>query len=592
MNNENILIIGGTGSLGYKLTDFYIKNNNIFIYSRDEYKQSIMKKKYSNINFILGDIRDKEKIKQTLLRYNFNIIIIMSALKHIDICEYETNECIHTNILGIQNVLNEIEYNKSMLNNLKTVCFISTDKACNPINIYGLSKAISEKLIIEKSKYIKNIKFVTVRYGNVLNSRGSILPILKDIGEDNNKKHFILTNKNMTRFIMTLKNSVDLINYAILKGNTGEIIIPKIVSCKIYDLLNIFSEEYKKPIKIGCIRHGEKLFESLINTSESLRLIQKNNYYHIIPSYKDIYNFDDIREYSSNNNLLNKIELYNYLIKNNFINKKIDKLFLINNKFNNIPFPYLIQDNILDEKLAYRIQEEIINSDVDKWDRYENPFESKFTWKNKNNLPEFTNKLFTYLSSIYFMNHLRNLVNIELQNDVNKNWWGIHKFKNGDKLDIHLDAGYHPINNKKKYLTLGIYLSKDWKEENQGYLELWEGYNIYDKNYNNKKLIKCKEKILPKFNRLILFINTDNSWHGAPEPCIINNNEHRIFLTISYLIDSENIKNTNLNNLQNKYKKAYFINRPNDIIDAEKEKLKKLRLDPEKCKQIYNCNLK
>ena len=166
MENQSILIIGGTGSLGKKLVDRYLENNTIYVYSRDEskhWKMSIDYNKNPNLKFIIGDIRDYDKIQQTLLRINPDIIIMAAALKHIDRCEYETNECILTNILGTQNVLNVIETFQTMLK-VKTVCFVSTDKACSPVNIYGMAKATSECLMIEKSKFITNVKFVTVRY--------------------------------------------------------------------------------------------------------------------------------------------------------------------------------------------------------------------------------------------------------------------------------------------------------------------------------------------------------------------------------------------------------------------------------------------
>ena len=159
MKDKKILIFGGSGSLGHKLVDRYLNNNTIYVYSRDESKHwqmSISYKKHPNLHFIIGDIRDFSKVHQSISRFNPDVIIIASALKHIDRCEYETNECISTNLLGTQNVLNVIE---SLLNNLKLskVCFVSTDKACSPVNIYGMCKAASECLMIEKAKYIPNI---------------------------------------------------------------------------------------------------------------------------------------------------------------------------------------------------------------------------------------------------------------------------------------------------------------------------------------------------------------------------------------------------------------------------------------------------
>jgi UDP-N-acetylglucosamine 4,6-dehydratase len=159
MENKTILIFGGSGSLGHKLVDRYLSDNTIYVYSRDEckhWKMSISYKKHPNLHFIIGDIRDFSKVQQSISRFNPDIIIIASALKHIDRCEYETNECISTNLLGTQNVLNVIESLRHDLK-LSKVCFVSTDKACSPVNIYGMCKAASECLMIEKSKYIPNI---------------------------------------------------------------------------------------------------------------------------------------------------------------------------------------------------------------------------------------------------------------------------------------------------------------------------------------------------------------------------------------------------------------------------------------------------
>lgn len=321
MEKNNIMIFGGSGSLGNKLIEIYLNNNTIVNFSRDENKHWLMELKYKskNLKNIIGDIRDFDKVQQSIIRTNPNIIIIAAALKHIDRCEYEINECLDTNIKGLQNVLKVIEINRSNLSNLKTVCFVSTDKACSPVNAYGMSKAICETLMVEKSKYITDIKFVTVRYGNVLNSRGSIIPILENKGNDPDCQEFLLTHPEMTRFIMTLEDSVKLIEYAILKGNTGEIIIPKLNAMYIKDIVEIFSEKYKKPIKITHLRSGERMFEALINETQSMKTIEKNNYYHILPSYDSEIINNSVYEYSSRQNILNKTQLQQYLVNVNLL---------------------------------------------------------------------------------------------------------------------------------------------------------------------------------------------------------------------------------------------------------------------------------
>ena len=325
ITNNIILIFGGTGSLGYELNKRYLPQNIIYNYSRDECKHWKMKLDFNhnpNLNFIIGDVINRGKIEETLLRVKPTIIIIASAMKHIDQCEYNTEQSLNTNLLGVKNILDSIEkLQKDMGYILQTVLFVSSDKACSPINIYGMCKALSECLVVEKSHYVKSIKFVNIRYGNVLNSNGSIIPLLHLIGNDKEKPYFTLTNENMTRFVMTLEQSVDLIEHAIINGETGDIVIPKLISLKVKDLIEIFSEKYKKNIKIIGIKTGEKLLESLINKTQSGRTTQKNNYTHI----KSIYNFneeifeDKLLDYNSRINTLSKDDLKTYLIGLNLL---------------------------------------------------------------------------------------------------------------------------------------------------------------------------------------------------------------------------------------------------------------------------------
>ena len=323
IENKKILIIGGTGSLGNKLTKTYLNTNKIFLYSRDECKHWVMKidfNHHENLEFIIGNINDPEKIKQTLIRHNFDIIIMAAAMKHIDKAEYESNECINTNLLGTQNVLNCIETHKNQLTNLKKVCFVSTDKACSPVNLYGMTKSLSECLMVEKSKYSKDIKFVCVRYGNVLNSRGSIIPLLHKIGVNDSYTNYKITDRRMTRFVMTLEQSVMLIEHALNHGENGDIVIPKLISCKIIDMLEIFSEKYNKPIVDGKLRPGEKLLESLINETQSMRLeFGPDGYMYIKPPYKNIMTDNEVKDYNSTINPLNKKQLQEYLSSLNLL---------------------------------------------------------------------------------------------------------------------------------------------------------------------------------------------------------------------------------------------------------------------------------
>jgi len=322
LNNKKILLFGGSGSLGRKFIDTYIETNEITNYSRDECKHWEMSLKYKspNLKFIIGDIRDYNSVENAILRDQPHLIIIMAALKHIDRCEYAIHECLQTNCNGPMNVLNTIEKNNDRLINLEAVVMVSTDKACEPTNVYGMAKALAESAIVEKSLYIKNRKFVNIRYGNVLNSRGSIIPILHEKGNDPSVKEFTLTHEDMTRFVMTLEQSVQLIEYAALHGESGDTVIPKLISLRMIDLMEIFSEKYGKPIKITGLRPGEKMLESLISETQAMRLVKTElGYMHIKPAYKNLLVTEDVQNYNSKLNPLSKNELREFINSLNLI---------------------------------------------------------------------------------------------------------------------------------------------------------------------------------------------------------------------------------------------------------------------------------
>ena len=318
MINKKILIFGGSGSLGNALIRRYLGTNTIINYSRDECKHWKMGLLYKSdkLSFVIGDIRDYDRVENTIIRTNPDIIIIAAALKHIDKCEYAVQECISTNFMGPMNVLNSIEKNVDRLSTLRHVVFVSTDKACSPVNAYGMAKSLGEKLMIEKSLHIPTVKFVCTRYGNVLNSRGSIIPILHDKGSDVNCHEFTLTHPDMTRFVMTLDQSVDLIEHAILRGESGDIVIPNLVSMKVKDLIELFSEKYNKPVRITNLRPGEKILESLINESQAMSMtLDTAGYYFIKPPYKNICIEEQAMDYNSRTNPFNKVQLKEYLDK-------------------------------------------------------------------------------------------------------------------------------------------------------------------------------------------------------------------------------------------------------------------------------------
>tara|TARA_R110000803_G_scaffold36616_4_gene78662 strand:+ start:562 stop:1626 length:1065 start_codon:yes stop_codon:yes gene_type:complete len=336
IKNKNILIFGGTGSLGKSLIKYYLNSgNNVTCFSRDEAKHWTLKNTFKSdkLTFIVGDIRDKNRVQQSLKIAKPNIIIIAAALKQVDTCELSPEESIKTNIIGIQNIVNVIEENQNQLDNLEKVLMVSTDKACSPINVYGMCKSIAERVVLEKNrKTTNNIDFIAVRYGNVLESRGSIIPLF--LHQAKNNKTITLTHEVMTRFLMTLDESVDLINYAIINAERGDTYIPKLKSMKIIDLAEIFSIKFDKKVEIIGIRPGEKIHESMINETESLRLLEEEDHFVIKPIYNSAVLNLNTFDYTSKDNNLTKKELEDYLIsinvfakdQNEFVGKSIEEI--------------------------------------------------------------------------------------------------------------------------------------------------------------------------------------------------------------------------------------------------------------------------
>ena len=242
---------------------------------------------------------------------------------------------------------------------------------------------------------------------------------------------------------------------------------------------------------------------------------------------------------------------------------------------------YIVIDNLLNNDYALNCQREILDSELSVWDRYNNCFEQKYTYRDKFNFTPNVKNLFSQLTSSEFISQLNKLTSLKLINDPDRTFWGIHLFQDGDKLDIHVDAGRQVTTNLTKAVTFGLYLSYDWSKENNGCFEFWSGDNSY---IENPKIYNCIEKIVPIFNRCIIFENNDTSWHGAPEACICKNNEKRIFLTCSYLMEGFNKA------FKNEKKKALFIKRPQDPENKEKDRLRSLRACPETCKDLYNIN--
>jgi len=324
MNKKNILITGGTGSFGKKFVEIILKKFNprkLIIYSRDEQKQFQMQQKWKEssespiIRYFIGDVRDLERLKFATL--GVDIVIHAAALKHVPMAEYNPFEAVKTNILGAQNVIDA-----TIQNNVKKVIALSTDKASSPTNLYGATKLTSDKLFIAANNYkgSKNIKFSVVRYGNVMGSRGSVIPFFLKM-----KKNNILpiTDKRMTRFNITLEESVKFVISCLNKMWGGEIFVPKIPSYRILDLAKSISPKAK--IKFIGLRPGEKLHEEMISKNDSINTIEYNNHF-IVTSSSQFINWDKKKYMKLNKFGKNCAEdfSYNSGTNNNFL--KIDQL--------------------------------------------------------------------------------------------------------------------------------------------------------------------------------------------------------------------------------------------------------------------------
>jgi len=281
LSNKIFLITGGTGSLGNALTEKILKNYNpkkIIIFSRDEFKQYEMKKKFSSnrMRFFLGDVRDFKRLLEAT--NNVDYIIHAAALKHVDSAEYNPLEYIKTNINGAENVIKS-----ALVNNVKKVLALSTDKAANPINLYGATKLVSDKLFVAANNTVgkKKISFSVVRYGNVLSSRGSVVPFFLNLIKKK-AKVLPITDAEMTRFIITLDQSVDFVINSLKLMQGGEIFVPKIPSIKITDIAKYIEPKLKTKF-IG-IRPGEKVHEILCPRDDSHLIIEFKKYFIIKPT--------------------------------------------------------------------------------------------------------------------------------------------------------------------------------------------------------------------------------------------------------------------------------------------------------------------
>lgn len=317
-NNKVILITGGTGSFGNEFLKVLLKNykpKKVIIYSRDEFKQFMMQeifplKKYPNLRYFLGDVRDLERLKMAMNGCDF--VIHAAALKQVPTAEYNPMEFVKTNINGAENVIHAAISQK-----VNKIIALSTDKAANPINLYGATKLASDKIFIAANNIVGNqkTKFSVVRYGNVFASRGSVVPYFKRLISEK-KKFLPITDKRMTRFFITLDEGVNFVIQSIKSMIGGEIFIPKIPSIKIIDLANAMAPNVK--IKEIGTRPGEKIHELMCPNESAVNTIEFKNHFVIYPNSTM---FDDKR----------KIKLIN----SNGLGKKVNSSFEYSSDKNN-----------------------------------------------------------------------------------------------------------------------------------------------------------------------------------------------------------------------------------------------------------------
>lgn len=315
---KKLMITGGTGSFGNAALNRFLNTDisEIRIFSRDEKKQDDMRKKYDNdkLKFYIGDIRDLSSIKNAM--YGVDYVFHAAALKQVPSCEFFPLEAVKTNVLGTDNVLTA-----AIEAGVKKVICLSTDKAAYPVNVMGITKVMMEKVVIAKSRNIPADKtsICATRYGNVMCSRGSVIPLF--IEQIKSGKPITVTDSRMTRFIMSLEEAVELVMFAFENANTGDIMVQKAPACTIGVLAQAVKEIFNVPnkeIKIIGIRHGEKMYETLLTNEECVHAIDMGNFYRVSADKRDLnYNkyYSDgeenreyLSEFNSNNTKLLTVE--------------------------------------------------------------------------------------------------------------------------------------------------------------------------------------------------------------------------------------------------------------------------------------------
>jgi len=301
MENEVILVTGGTGSFGNKVAKYLqgLNPKKIIIYSRDEKKQYEMQKNHPDYHYMIGDVRDKERLFQACKGVDF--IFHAAALKHVPACENYPYEAVKTNVMGSNNLCEA-----AIANGVKNVVALSTDKAVKPVNAMGISKSMMEKIVSSQNQQKIDTVFSCVRYGNVMGSRGSVIPFFLKLIKDN--KTLPITDDKMTRFMMTLDESVELVLYAMKNAKGGEVFVKKAPACLMTDLAKTMLQKYGNGntdnYKVVGVRPGEKIDEVLVNEYEIRRSLENDDFYVVQPEYrpyKENYTYPSGYEYTSAN---------------------------------------------------------------------------------------------------------------------------------------------------------------------------------------------------------------------------------------------------------------------------------------------------
>jgi UDP-glucose 4-epimerase len=331
---KTLLITGGTGSFGHAVLDRFLESDiaEIRIFSRDEKKQDDMRKRYCNekLKFYIGDVRDFQSVLNATRGVDF--VFHAAALKQVPSCEFYPMEAVKTNIIGTENLLEA-----AIQNDVKRIVCLSTDKAVYPINAMGISKALMEKVMVAKSRNLDNRTIICgTRYGNVMASRGSVIPLFVD--QIREGKNLTITDPDMTRFMMTLDDAVDLVLYAFLHGENGDLFVQKAPAATIAVLAEALTELLGKkdyPIDIIGTRHGEKLYEALLSREELAQADDLGDYFRVSPDLRDL-NYEKFTEegemkisqaldYNSHNTLRLEIEpMKALLMKLDFIRELCD----------------------------------------------------------------------------------------------------------------------------------------------------------------------------------------------------------------------------------------------------------------------------